>query len=68
MTLRVYNRRFDAYHHPNNRKGVMSTRAGAATWDGRAEAEAVAAALNERDRRPEYGALGKDDWIVVDDT
>jgi len=46
----------------------MSTRKGAATWDDRAEAEAVAAELNERDRQPEYGQLGQDDWVVVDDT
>jgi hypothetical protein len=45
----------------------MSTRDRAATWDDRAEAEAVAAELNERDRHPEYGQLGQDDWIVVDD-
>ena len=45
----------------------MSTRDRAATWDNRAEAEAVATELNERDRQPEYGALGEDDWIVVDD-
>jgi hypothetical protein len=67
MTYRVFNRRFDAYYHPYNRQGVMSTRDRAATWVDRAEAETVAAALYERDRRPEYGALGKDHWIVVDD-
>jgi hypothetical protein len=39
----------------------------AATWDDRAEAEAVAAALNGRDRQPEYGELGRDDWMVVED-
>jgi hypothetical protein len=27
----------------------------------------VAAELNERDRQPEYGELGRDDWIVVED-
>lgn len=36
-------------------------------WDYRVEAEAVAAELNERDRRPEYGELGHDYWIVVED-
>jgi hypothetical protein len=35
---------------------------------GRAEAEVVAAELNQRDRQPEYGELGHDDWIVVTDT
>jgi hypothetical protein len=68
MTHRVFNRRFDAYHNPDDHQGVMSTRDGAATWDDRAEAEAVAAALNERDRHPEYGQLGDDDWVVVDDS
>jgi hypothetical protein len=33
----------------------------------RAEAERVPAELNERDRRPEYGELGRDDWVVVED-
>jgi hypothetical protein len=65
-TFRVFNRRFGAYHHPDNRKGVMSTLERAGTWDTRAEAEAVAAELNERDRQPEYGQLGDDDWVVVD--
>jgi hypothetical protein len=64
---RVYHRRFEAYHHPDNPMGVMSTWDGAATWDNMAEAEAVAAELNERDRHPEYGDLGEADWIVVDD-
>jgi hypothetical protein len=45
----------------------MSKRDRAATWDDRAEAEAIAAELNERDRHPEYGELGRDDWIVVED-
>jgi hypothetical protein len=49
----VFHRRFEAFHHPDNRKGVMSTRERAATWDDRAEV--VAAVLNERDRRPKYG-------------
>jgi hypothetical protein len=63
---RVFNERFEAYHHPYNRQGVMSTRDRAAIWKHRAKAEAVAAALNERDRQPEYGALGEDNWIVVE--
>lgn len=67
MLYRVFNRRFEAYHHPANPKGVMATRDRAAVWDNRTEAEAVAAALNERDRQPEYGQLGHDDWIVVED-
>ena len=68
MTVyRVYHRRFEAYHNPDNPKGVMSTWDSAATWDDKANAEAVAEALNDRDRQPEYGALGEDDWIVVDD-
>jgi hypothetical protein len=32
-----------------------------------AKAAVHAAELNERDRRPEYGELGRDDWVVVDD-
>jgi hypothetical protein len=64
---RVYHRRFEAYHNPDDRQGVMATWDRSATWDDRAEAEAVAAALNERDRQPEYGDLGQDDWIVIDD-
>lgn len=64
----VFHRRFESsYHRPDNPKGVMSTRARAAIWDDRAEAEAVAAELNERDLRPEYGELGHDDWAVVED-
>jgi hypothetical protein len=43
----------------------MATRERAGTWDDRHEAERVAAELNERDRQPEYGELGHDDWIVV---
>jgi hypothetical protein len=45
----------------------MATWDRAATWDDRTEAEQVAAELNERDRQAEYGDLGDDDWIVVDD-
>jgi hypothetical protein len=45
----------------------MSTRARAAVWDSRADAEAVAAELNKRDRQPEYGELGHDYWTVVTD-
>jgi hypothetical protein len=65
---RVFHRRVEAYHNPADPKGVMSTWKGAATWENRADAEAVAEALNERDSRPEYGDLGEDDWIVIDDT
>jgi hypothetical protein len=64
---RVYHRRFEAYHQPDDAQGVMATWDGAATWDERAEAEAVAAELNERDRQTESSDLGEDDWIVVDD-
>lgn len=67
MAYRVYNRKFQAYHRPDNPKGVMSTRDRAAIWDNRADAEAVVDELNERDRQPEYGELGHDDWTVVDD-
>jgi hypothetical protein len=35
--------------------------------DDRAEAEGVAAELNACDRHPEYGELGRDDWVVVTD-
>jgi hypothetical protein len=66
-TFRVFNRRFEAYHRPDNPKGVMSTHDRAAVWDDQAEAEAVAAELNEWDRQPEYGELGGDDWIVVEE-
>ena len=68
MTLyRVYHRRFEAYHQPDDPQGVMASWDRAATWDDRAEAEAVAAKLNERDRQAESGDLGEGDWIVVDD-
>lgn len=67
MVFLVFNRRFESYHRPGNPKGVMSHREQAATWDDRADAELVAAELNERDREPEYGELGHDDWIVVED-
>jgi hypothetical protein len=67
MAFRVFNRKFKAYHRPGDPPGVMSTRDRAAIWDDRADADAVAAALNERDRQPEYGELGHDDWIVVED-
>jgi hypothetical protein len=67
MLYRVYNRKFEAYHHPSDPKGVMATRDRAWIWDNRADAEAAAAELNERDRRPEYGELGHDDWVVVED-
>jgi hypothetical protein len=66
--FRVFNSRFGSYHRPDNPRGVTSTRDRAATWADRTEAEAVAAELNERDRQPEYGALGGDDWVVVDDS
>jgi hypothetical protein len=46
----------------------MATRDRADTWDDRTEAERVAAELNQRDRRPEYGQLGHDDWVVIDDS
>jgi hypothetical protein len=45
----------------------MATRERAGTWDDRAEPEQVAAELSERHRRPEYGELGHDDWVVVED-
>ena len=64
---RVYHRRFEAYHPRDDPQGVLATWDGAATWDDRAEAEAVAAELNERDRRAESGDHGDHDWIVVDD-
>jgi hypothetical protein len=64
---RVYHRRFEAYHHPDDPPGVMATWDQAATWDDRSEAEAVAAELNERDRQAEHGDLGEGDWLVVDD-
>jgi hypothetical protein len=64
---RIYHRRFEAYHHPDDHKGVMATWDRATTWDDRAEAEATAAELNQRARQAESGDLGEDDWIVVDD-
>jgi hypothetical protein len=63
----AYNRQFDSYHRVGDPKGVMASRERATEWDDRAEAERIAAELNDRDRRPEYGELGHDDWIVVDD-
>ena len=67
MVFLVFNRRFESYHRPGDPKGVMATRDHAANWANRADAERVAAELNERDCRPEYGELGHDDWIVVED-
>jgi hypothetical protein len=67
MVFLVFNRRFESYHRPGDPKGVMATRDRAANWANRADAERVAAELNERDCRPEYGELGHDDWIVVED-
>jgi hypothetical protein len=55
--FRVFNGKFEAYHRPDNPKGVMSTWDRAAIWDNRADAEAVVDELNERDRQPEYGEL-----------
>jgi hypothetical protein len=68
MLYRVFNRRFEAYHHPGDPKGVMASGDRAWVWENRTDAEQVAAELNERDRRPEYGELGHDDWIVVADS
>jgi hypothetical protein len=67
LLYRVFNRKFESYHRPGDPPGVMATRDRAAIWNDRTEAEQVAAELNERDRRPEYGQLGQDDWIVVED-
>jgi hypothetical protein len=67
MAFVVFHRRFESYNRPGDPKGVMASRERAGTWDDRAEAERVAAELNERDRRPEYGELGHDDWIVAED-
>jgi hypothetical protein len=53
MLYRVYNRKFEAYHRPGNPPRVMATHDRAWVWDHRADAEAVAAELNERDRQPE---------------
>jgi hypothetical protein len=66
MAYKVSNRKFEAYHRPDNPKGVMSRCDRAAIWEDRAEAETVAAELNERDRQPEYCELGHDDWVVVE--
>jgi hypothetical protein len=67
MTVyRLYNRRLEAYHHPSNPQGVMSTWDRAGTWDDRTEAETVAQTLNEHDRNANTGTGGAD-WIVVDD-
>jgi hypothetical protein len=67
VAYNVFNRKFEAYHRPDNPKGVMSTRDRAAIWNDRTDAEAVAGELNDRDRRPEYGELGHDDWVVVEE-
>jgi hypothetical protein len=67
MVFLVFNRRFESYHRPGDAKGVMATRDRAAIWANRADADRVATELNERDCRPEYGELGHDDWIVVED-
>jgi hypothetical protein len=67
VLYRVFNRKFETYHRPGDPPGVMATHHRAWVWENRADAEAVAAELNERDRRPEYGELGHDDWAVVED-
>jgi hypothetical protein len=67
MAYRVFHRRFESYHNVGDPKGVMSTRDRATEWDDRTESEQVAAELNDRDRRPEYGQLGQDDWVVVEE-
>jgi hypothetical protein len=67
MLYRVFNRKFETYHRPGDPPGVMATRDRAWVWDNRTDAEAVAAELNDRDRRPEYGELGHDDWIVIEE-
>jgi hypothetical protein len=67
MAFRVYNRKYESYHHVGDPKGVMAHRHRATEWSDRADAEQVAAQLNERDRQPDYGELGHDDWVVVTD-
>ena len=67
MVFLVFNRRFESYHRRGDPKGVMATRDRAAIWANRADADRVATELNERDCRPEYGELGHDDWIVVEE-
>jgi hypothetical protein len=39
MSYRVFNRRFETYHRPDNPKGVMATRDRAWVWENRADAE-----------------------------
>jgi hypothetical protein len=56
MAYRVFHRRFESCHHPDNRKGEMATRERAATWDDRAEAEAVAAELTNGTGNPNTGS------------
>jgi hypothetical protein len=68
MAWVLQNERSGGYWHPDALQGVTLNRAERAyRFSDRTEAEAVAADLNERDRQPEYGQLGHDDWIVVDD-
>jgi hypothetical protein len=66
-TFRVFHRRFEAYHHPRQPQGRHVDSGQGGDVGRRADAEAVAGALNERDRQPEYGELGHADWVVVED-
>jgi hypothetical protein len=65
----LQNERSGGYWHPDTLQGATLNRSERAhRFEDQVEVEAVAAELNERDRHPEYGELGHDDWIVVADT
>jgi hypothetical protein len=62
---RVFNRQFGSFNSPDVPHGAMVRFDKAATWEDEAEADAEAERLNERDRVPEYGELGHNDWIAL---
>jgi hypothetical protein len=68
MAWVLRNQRNGGYWHPDTLQGTTLNRPERAyRFEDRAEAARAAAGLNERDRHPEYGELGRDDWIVVED-
>jgi hypothetical protein len=68
MARVLQNERSGGWWHPQSPQGTTLNHIELAyRFDDRDQAERLAAELNERDRRPEYGELGRDDWIVVED-
>jgi hypothetical protein len=67
MAWVLRNERSGGWWHPRAPQGTTLNHIELAyRFDYRDEAEQAAAGLNDRDRRPEYGELGHDDWIVVE--